>query len=363
MESKNCFSNIDRLTYPNALVIALTKLYQFKGKDFYYEDVLKNYMDAIIKNTIEKDALYVSKIIKLNISESRTRLILKKNSEPKTNDEKILANLKNVFKIIQDKGTDFEVTSNEFLHLGITLYKGIENISYNVETKTTRPHLLEEKTKISKREVLDAEIKEFNAAIKNKNVEPTQAITNLYVDLLHLNLFNNHNQILSLIILYCLLVKERFNLFKYISFFEEYYKKIEQFRASTISAGFNWETGYSQTAMLNKDIIDMLLEGYGKVEQMIANFNFDKKIKKIDNVESAILKLGEVFTREQIKQVCPQLSDSTINRALARLKDENKVRPNGTGRSASWVRLVPDELFSPKTKQMNIFDILGSEDK
>ena len=115
--------------------------------------------------------------------------------------------------------------------------------------------------------------------------------------------------------------------------------------------------------MLNKDIIDMLLEGYGKVEQMIANFNFDKKIKKIDNVESAILKLGEVFTREQIKQVCPQLSDSTINRALARLKDENKVRPNGTGRSASWVRLVPDELFSPKTKQMNIFDILGSEDK
>ena len=363
MESKNCFSNIDRLTYPNSLVISLTKLYQYKGKDFYYEDVLKNYIDAIIKNTIEKDALYVSRILKLNISESRTRLILKKNSDPKTKDERILSNLKNVFKIIQDKGTDFEVTSNEFLHLGITLFKGVDNISFNVEIKTSKPHLLEEKIKISKREILDAEIKEFNSAIKNKNVEPTQAITNLYVDLLHLNLFNDHNQILSLIIMYCLLVKERFNLFKYISFFEEYYKKIEQFKASTISAGFNWEAGFSQTAMLNKDIIDMLLDGYGKVEQMVSNFNFDKKIKKIDNVESAIMKLGEVFTREQIKQACPQLSDSTINRALTRLKDENKIRPNGTGRSASWIRLVPDELFTAKTRQMNIFDLIGSEEE
>lgn len=361
-EKKNCFSNIDRLTYPNALVISLTKLYQFKGKDFYYEDVLKNYMDAIIKNTIEKDALYVSRILKLNVSESRTRLILKKNSEPKTNDEKVLANLKKVFRIIQDKGTDFEVTSNEFLHLAYTLYNDVEKISYNLEVRVAKPHLLEEKTKISKREVLDEEIKVFNDAIKNKNVEPTQAITNLYVDLLHFNLFSDHNQILALIILYCLLVRERFNLFKYISFFECYYNKIEQFRASTISAGFNWEAGYSQTAMLNKDIIDLLLEGYGKVEQMVSNYNFEKKLRKIDNVESAIMKLGEIFTREQIKQACPQLSDSTINRALVRLKDENKIRPNGTGRSATWVRLVPDEMFTAKTRQMNIFDLIESDE-
>lgn len=360
--NKNCFTNIDRLTYPNSLVISLTKLYQFKGKDFYYEDVLKNYMDAIIKNTIEKDALYVSRILKLNISDSRTRLILKKNSEPKTNDEKILANLKKVFKIIQEKGTDFEVTSNEFLHLAYTIYNDVEKISYNLEVRIAKPHLLEEKTKISKREVLDEEIKAFNDAIKNKNVEPTQAITNLYVDLLHFNLFNDHNQILSLIIMYCLLFRERFNLFKYISFFESYYNKIEQFRTSTISAGYNWDTGYSQTAMLNKDIIDLLLEGYGKVEQMVSNFNFEKKLRKIDNVESAIMKLGEIFTREQIKQACPQLSDSTINRALVRLKEENKIRPNGTGRSATWIRLVPDEMFTAKTRQMNIFDLIGSDE-
>jgi hypothetical protein len=81
-------------------------------------------------------------------------------------------------------------------------------------------------------------------------------------------------------------------------------------------------------------------------------------MKKIDNVESSILRLPEIFTREQVRQLHPTISDSTLNRALENLKRQNKIRPNGTGRSATWVRLVEDEFINTSTKQMSLFELI-----
>ena len=91
--------------------------------------------------------------------------------------------------------------------------------------------------------------------------------------------------------------------------------------------------------------------------------SFDKGIRKIDSVESSILKMGEIFTKEEIRVRNPYLSDSTINRALENLKKENKIRPNGTGRSATWIRINQHEdTFDPKNRQVSLFDFL-KEDK
>ena len=49
--------------------------------------------------------------------------------------------------------------------------------------------------------------------------------------------------------------------------------------------------------------------------------------------------------------------------ALEKLKKENKVRSTGTGRAATWARLVPEEMMSAKMKQMTLFDILLDTDE
>ena len=143
-----CLDNLDRINYPKELVCLLTKLYTFKGKDFYYEDVLKNYMSGIIKQTICKDAFYAARILGLNVTDNRMKLIIKKNANPKTKDEKVLANLKSVFGIIQDKGVDLELTSNEFLHLATRIFAGSKEIGFTTEVVETYENLLTIKKKI-----------------------------------------------------------------------------------------------------------------------------------------------------------------------------------------------------------------------
>ena len=357
-----CLNNLDRISYPQELVIDLTKLYRFKGKDFYYEDILKNEMSQIVKTTIEKDTFYAAKLLDLKVTESRTKLLIRKDSKPKTKDETILTNLKNVFKLVQEKGEDIELTTNEFLQLGKKIF-GENGIDYATEIVDYKVNLLTDKKKVSKREKMSEELKLYEKLLYSQTIEPTQIITNIYVDLLHLNVFTNYNEFMSLLIFYCLLYRERFNVFKYISFFQLYYEDKDKFKTATISAGYDWEEGFSQTAPLNRLTIKTMLNAYQQVEGKTEDFKFDKRIRKVDNVEATILRLGEVFTREQIKNAHPTLSDSTINRALEKLKKENKVRSTGTGRAATWVRLVPEEMMSAKMKQMTLFDILMDTDE
>lgn len=353
-----CLSNLDRISYPAELVMDLTSLYRFKGKDFYYEDVLKNDLTGIIRITVERDTFYAAKLLNLTITENRVRLIIRKNAIPKTKDEQVLANLKEVFSLIQEKGADIELTTNEFLHLAKKIFHNVLNIDFASEIVKYKINLLEDKKKVSKREKLADELKLYKDLLGRRTIESTQLITNLYVDLLHLDIYTSHNDFMALLIMYCLLFRERFNVFKYVSFFQLYFENKEKFHTAVISAGYDWEQGFAQTAPLNRLTIKTMLEAYQQVEAKADEYTFDKRIRKIDNVEATILKLGEVFTKEQIKNVHPQFSESTINRALTNLKNQNKIRSNGTGRSATWVRLVPEEMMGSKMKQMTLFDIM-----
>ena len=59
-------NNISRLNYRNDAVMKLIKLYQYKGKEFYYHNILKNDRIYISKQTIAKDTFFVTKILNLN---------------------------------------------------------------------------------------------------------------------------------------------------------------------------------------------------------------------------------------------------------------------------------------------------------
>lgn len=353
----HCLQNIERINYPKELVYKITKLYTFRGKDFYYEDVFKQHMNAIIKNTINEDTISAGKLLNLNVSEARMKYVVKNDSEPKTKDEQVLRNLKNVFTVIQSKGTDFELTSNEILKLVEVTFKDVVQIDYKKDTIIKEGQLLPEE--ISRRDKMSQEITLYQKALEELHIEATQIATDLFIDMLEMECFEKFNSYIALLTLYCLLFRERFNVFKYKSFFKSVYTCKEQFDSAINAAKYGWADGYANTAVLNNIIIDIMLTGYEEIEADVQGHEFDKNLSKIDNVEGVIMKLGKVFTKDEIKRACPTLSESTIFRALKRLKDEGKIAPNGTGRSATWTKLVEDEIITKGiNQQLTLFDIM-----
>ncbi len=353
--------NLSRLTLNNETVIELMKLYQFKGKDFFYEDVMKHDIDHVTKDVIEREAFYFSKYLNLNLTESRTRLILRKNVTPKNNDERILANAKNVFTILHEDPEDFILNSNEVYRMNETLFKNVKKVQFKMETVIEQNNLLQERKKVSKRQYLDELLHLYEKNLNSGKVELTNLIVNFYIDFINMDLFESDNDIIGLLLLYAFLYRERFNLFQYISFFELLYNNQESFKKAVIIAEYNWNEGYSQTTQLHTLLIKMLLDGYNKAEKMVRDYQFDQDLNKADNVENTIMKLGETFTKDEIRNKSPYISESTINRTLKRLRDENKIRPNGVGRSATWIKLVHTDRFEVNARQMDLFEYIMND--
>ena len=267
-------------------------------------------------------------------------------------------NQRREYQIIEESDK-LELTNNEFLRLGIRIYSGVENVRYVTENYTVKVNLLNEKKTESRRKKIDELLLTYIKLLNSNDYELTNLVTNFYMDFINIKPFNIGNEVVGLMLIYLLLLKEQFKMFHYVSFFELIYENYDEFKSLVNKANFNYEDGYSQTAPLNNFIIDILIDGYNKVDKLASDTKFDGNIMKTYNIENTIMKLGEVFTKEDVRAKHPYVSLSTIDRTLKRMREENKIRPLGVGRSASWVRISNYERFDAgNSRQMSLYDII-----
>ncbi len=355
----NCLNNIDKMIIQPEQIKDIIKLYQYKGKDFYYQDVLKKDIKSISKASIEKECYVLVKYLNLKVSESRQKAIIKKDSTPKTNDEKILSNIKNIFITFNEKISNFDLISNQFLRLGERLFSGVKKIKFNTITKTVKYNLLNENKKESKRQILDQIIEKYLKLLRSGNYEIVSLVASFYIDFINSDIFNEENELIGLFIIYSLLYREEFNLFKYVCFFEIYVSHEQEFKNTTLQGSFHWNEGFPNPYELTKVIINMLNEGYQQIDNRIRALEITGENNKTNIIESTIYKyMPNIFTKEMLMIRHPNVSSSTIDRTLKRLRDENIIRANGQGRNATWSKLVETEQFDSNVKQMTLFDEL-----
>ena len=349
--------NIKRINFQNDAVMRLIELYQYKGKEFYYHNILKSDQSSIIKSTVARDTFFMTKLLELPISENRMRLIINKNSNPKNNDERLVYNLKTIFTISSEKAHDFELTSNSILSLANRLYRDIKQVKYDTSKVPYQNNLLTEYRNQSKREDIQKLLNNYQDLLSTGQYEIISLVINFYIDFIHIRPFKDDTEIIGLLLIYVLLFRERFDVNMYQSFFEYMWQNYDLFKQFVVQANYNYESGFSHTEPLTDFIMANLLANYNKLEKLIRDYEYDNKLNKSDNIENTIYRVPQIFTKEDIRIKHPYVSDSTINRTLQRLRDEGKIAPLGTGRSAKWMRVTETpERFNPY-EQLDIFGI------
>ena len=206
-----CLSTIENTIYKPDLIKHMTDLYVFKGKDYYYENLFKKHVSKMVEDTVEKDVFYALKIMNVVVKDSRFKSIIKNGKPANTESEKVALNLKSIFEVIQQKAENVILDTNEFLHLATMIYKGFKDktINYKKDKIIVQNNLLKEEKSISRRDSFEELLKLYNVLVNERNYEPIQSITRLYVDITKAELFDKHNEILTLIIMYCLIFSQR----------------------------------------------------------------------------------------------------------------------------------------------------------
>ena len=340
----SCVLNINRFLIPNDVIVSLTEIYRYIGGNEELRNGVGNDINCIIEQTVERDAYFLSRILKLDISESRVRLIITKNSTPRNKEETTLSNLKDMLATLQNQAHHYSFMSNDLLNSINFIFSHHGRIKYDYVASKKRAILQGDGLR-SKRLIIDEINDEMTNILNNKKYEKLMLYLHFFIDFYNVQPFTSENLIASYVLLYHILLKADIEAFKYVSFFELIYNDLQNFDFELKNAVFNWEEGYAQTLGFIRYMMKAILKGYQRTMEIMKDYRFDKNFKKQENLENTILGMPEIFSKEEIRLIHPYVSESTINRALISLRDEGLIEPLGKGRSARWKKVVNNRYY------------------
>jgi hypothetical protein len=336
--------NINRFIIPNDVVVSLSTVYRWIGKNGFFEETVKTDLNRIVQATVERDAYFLLKILDLNVTDSRARLIITKNSNPRTKDETALFRLKELLLQIQENYREIRHQSNDLLDLANFLFSHYHEIKFTYE-ETDKKTVLKSQANRSKRLILDKINEQADEINEKKSFEKLVLYLNLFIDFYNIAPFTERNKEVSLILLLLLLLKADLEAFRYVSFFELLNNNLSEFKTEVKNASFNWKEGFAQTMGFIRFMLRLVINAYEKAYDIIKDYQFDTNLNKGYNIKNTILKLPQIFTKDEIRILHPFVSDSTINRTLIRMRDEGLIKPLGKGRSAKWIRIAQEKDY------------------
>ena len=358
-----CLENITKKQIPNDVIVNSLRLYREIGKNQQYNQLFQDDFEFMSKQLTFQEAysFYRCFYYDLKIPESRLKSLQLESSRPKNRAETLYKNILEVFQIVHTpRRTPFELTVTEIHNLVLLLYKEYytkDQLAYQ-KIERVKHSLLSNET-VSKRESLEQMIALYSSIRRANEYEQSYVNLNFMVDLMNMDIYKiPDGDIVSILVYYIICMQDGISATHYVSFFSKLLINLKEFNTAKDFSKMNWKDGYSEINPLHRLMLRIHYELYVELEDLARDYQYESslEISKSDYIENTIDKLNQIFSKEDIRLKHPLISDSTINRTLKRMQEENKIRPLGKGRSAKWTKLYQKETKKSILKQMN-FDL------
>ena len=290
----SCIANIDRFLISNEIINNLTVIYRYIGKNDSFRKSVDTDLDRIVMQTVERDCYFLAKILGLDLTDNRMRLIITKDSNPRSLDEKTLYNLKEVLSTYQKFSEETTFDSSSLINT-INFLFPTKTIKYDYEKIDKSSNVT------SKRIVVDEEYRLLNDHLIKNDIEKIYLYLHYFIDLCNIAPFTIDNDAINYLSLLLVLRKCEIDAFKYISLYELLYTHLNAYKEVLNNASFNWKEGYPKTLPFIKFITDLVIDGYKKAEKVIKEYISDKSLHKGDNIENTISNLPRTFTKEEMR--------------------------------------------------------------
>ena len=278
---------------------------------------------------------------------TRIRQLMEEKTTPRNRDEKEIAGYRDVLGIIHESFDAIPITQNYILQLHKILFSHLGNPAAG-KTKTVQNYisatfpdghtetLFIPLAPYETPEALDRICEEYNRVIGNAELEPLIAIPVFIHDFLCIHPFNDGNGRMSRLLTTLLLYRSGFYVGKYISL-EAKIAKHKDLYYDALSASQNgWHEGSDDPVPFIKYLLGTILAAYRDFEDRFALV--EVKRSALDMVRLATqYKIGR-FTKQDIRELCPSLSISSIEGSLRKLVDNGELKREGKGKNTFYYR-------------------------
>lgn len=180
-------------------------------------------------------------------------------------------------------------------------------------------------------------MQEYNKVISNLELEPLLVIPIFIHDFLCIHPFNDGNGRMSRLLTTLLLYRSNFFVAKYISLEAIMAKDKTAYYKALRQAGNGWHEGSENVLPFVKYLLKIILVAHQEFEDRLNMI--EEKLQAMEIVRKAVLQKAENFTKEDIKELCPTLSVSSIEAALRKLTNQGEIRREGVSRATKYLRI------------------------
>ena len=341
------YSLIKDNKWDSELLGLIAAIYKEAGKQEMYlkqkpQELEKLVEIAKIQSTEASNA--IEGIVTTN---TRIRQLMEEKTTPRNRDEKEIAGYRDVLGIIHESFDAIPITQNYILQLHKILFSHLGNPAAG-KTKTVQNYisatfpdghtetLFIPLAPYETPEALDRICEEYNRVIGNAELEPLIAIPVFIHDFLCIHPFNDGNGRMSRLLTTLLLYRSGFYVGKYISL-EAKIAKHKDLYYDALSASQNgWHEGSNDPVPFIKYLLGTILAAYRDFEDRFALV--EVKRSALDMVRLATqYKIG-LFTKQDIRELCPSLSISSIEGSLRKMVDNGEIKREGNGKSTFYYR-------------------------
>ena len=325
----------------------IAAIYKEAGKQEMYLKQRSEELEKLVEIAKVQSTEASNAIEGIVTTSTRIRQLVEEKTAPRNRDEQEIAGYRDALNIIHENFDAIPITRNYILQLHKVLYSHMNNPMAG-QTKSLQNYisatypdghtetLFTPLAPFETPEALDRICDEYNRVI-GMEAEPLIVIPIFIHDFLCIHPFNDGNGRMSRLLTTLLLYRNGFYVGKYISLEAKIAQNKDLYYAALRQAQEGWHEGTEDAVPFIKYLLGTILAAYKDFEERFELI--EEKLPALEMVRKATQhKIGK-FTKQDIRELCPSLSVSSIESSLRTLVKDGDLMKGGSGKNTFYVRL------------------------
>ena len=330
------------------IVNMLSSLHEFRGKQELYIEAESDVLTALLDIAKIQSTKASNKIEGIYTSDERLEALVIEKVEPRNRSEEDIAGYREVLTTIHDSYEYIPIRPNNILQLHRDLYS-FSSSDTGGRFKNTDNVIAESGKDGQQRirfipvpafqtpEAIENLCNEFNNAIERAEYDPLLLIPMFILDFLCIHPFNDGNGRMSRLLTLLLLYRSGYIVGKYISMEMLIEKTKETYYEVLQNSSIEWHNNQSDYASFVRYYLGVVLKGYNEFQDRIEHLKY-RKLSKADRVKAVFEKKLGIIKKSDIATLCPDISETTIERTLKTLLVSDFIEKIGKGKATGYIK-------------------------
>ena len=338
---------LTNISWDMNIIKTLCKINEYKGEQIIYKKQSKNMVSTITEEAITK-FVYDTHIDNFMGGEENLIKLINNEITPQSREEIAVVEFRDVIKTVNSAYEDIKINSQTILELHGYLhryslirggrYRNEDINFYNMERNNLVENI-QTNSNLNMEECLEKEVEyicdTYYKLIEEDKIQELIIIAAFIRDFISISPFKEDNIKMAKILTLLLLNKSGYEVGRFTSLGKLYDDSNQPLFRKLISTKDDFESESNDIKKWVEYFLSFVEKSYEDLSDEM-NLAVNKKETKTRRIEKIINSTLGYFTKDDIRNQCPDIPEPTINRVFNNLRKSGKIDVVAKGRSAKW---------------------------